>query len=323
MDYLYQSWKWLKLQAVESLEAPLLFLRSKDKKLSHESGDLLKRILWSYTRLIRNVNGWNKIHSIAAPNGINHSVSLEVYANKDEDVAVDDGTIDWQIRQNDADDDDLNSFSQVGEVTQFRSAMKCFYEPMARRAMPVEKQVAIAVYFLVNKGSYVNIATIFGVGKSRACKTIIQLVLLNKTVYLGNYRKLAWLCTLLIATCTFPLPLQVVAVFGAMGFPQVIRAVDGCHCNIISLVHQGGQFINRKQRYSMLLQGTCDRTGRFIDLVTGWVGSNHDSFVLWSSRIYSTLRAGVCVPRKITVTIFRRQVGPLLLADAVYPLSHG
>ncbi|KAH0628586.1 hypothetical protein JD844_009929 [Phrynosoma platyrhinos] len=112
--------------------------------------------------------------------------------------------------------------------------------------MPVKKQVAIAVYFLVHKGSYVTIATIFGAGKSTACKAIIQvviameLVLLKKTVFLGDYRK-------------------VMDGFEAMGFSQVIGAVDSCHCNIISPVHQGGQFINRKQRYSM--QGTCDHTG--------------------------------------------------------------
>ncbi|KAH0629060.1 hypothetical protein JD844_010834 [Phrynosoma platyrhinos] len=122
--------------------------------------------------------------------------------------------------------------------------------------MPVEEQVAIAVYFLAHKGSYVTIATIFGVGKSTACKAISQVViamelLLKKTVYLGDYRK-------------------VMDGFEVMQFPQVIGAVDGCHCNIISPVRQGGQFINKKQRYSMLLQGTCDHTGRFIDLVTGW-----------------------------------------------------
>ncbi|KAH0631031.1 hypothetical protein JD844_004514 [Phrynosoma platyrhinos] len=186
--------------------------------------------------------------------------ALEVYVDEDEDVTVDDGTIDWQMKQND-DDDDLNSFSCVGSDT--------------------------------------IIATIFGVGKSTSYNAIIlvviamELVLLKKTVYLGDCRKLSYLCTLLVATCTFPLPLQVMAGFEVMGFPQVIIAVDGCHCNIISSVHQGDQFINRKQRYSMLLQGTCDHTGRFIDLVMGWVGSYHDSFFLWTSSIYSALTVGV------------------------------
>ncbi|KAH0616026.1 hypothetical protein JD844_026796 [Phrynosoma platyrhinos] len=135
--------------------------------------------------------------------------------------------------------------------------------------MPVEKQVATVVYFLVHKGSYGTIATIFGVAKSTACKDIIHVVivmefmLLKKTVYLGDYRK-------------------VMEGIEGMEFSQVIEAVDGCHCNIISPVHQGGQFINRKQRYFMLLQRTCDHIGRFIDLVTGWSGSNHDSFFLWT-----------------------------------------
>ncbi|KAH0616395.1 hypothetical protein JD844_027452 [Phrynosoma platyrhinos] len=176
------------------------------------------------------------------------------------------------------------------------------------RALSVEKRVAIAVYFLADKGFYVTIATIFGVGKSTASRAIIQVViamelmLLKKTVYLGDYRK-------------------VIAGFETKGFPQVIEAVDGCHCNLISPVYQSSQFIKRKQRYPMLLQGTCDHSGRFIDLVTGWARSNYDSFVFRSSPVYDTLRAGAYVPRKPTVTIFGRQVGPLLLADVAYPIK--
>ncbi|KAH0617672.1 hypothetical protein JD844_016140 [Phrynosoma platyrhinos] len=92
--------------------------------------------------------------------------------------------------------------------------------------MPVEKQVAIAVHFLVHKGSSARIATIFGVGKPTACKAIIQvviimeLVLLKKTVYLRDCRKM-------------------MEGFEAIGFPQVTGAIDGCHCNIISPVSQG------------------------------------------------------------------------------------
>ncbi|KAH0624896.1 hypothetical protein JD844_032790 [Phrynosoma platyrhinos] len=43
---------------------------------------------------------------------------MEVYVDEDEDVAVDDGTADWQMRQDDDDDDDdddLNLFSYVEE----------------------------------------------------------------------------------------------------------------------------------------------------------------------------------------------------------------
>ncbi|KAH0624460.1 hypothetical protein JD844_031918 [Phrynosoma platyrhinos] len=134
------------------------------------------------------------MRKLGSANFLKKKSVLEVYVNEDEDVAVDDRTVDWQMRGND--DGALNSFSYVGVVTRFRSAMQCFYEPMPRRwTMPVEKQIAIAVYFLAHKGSYVTIATIFGVGKSTGCKAITQvviameLVLLKKIVYLGDYRK--------------------------------------------------------------------------------------------------------------------------------------
>ncbi|KAH0622025.1 hypothetical protein JD844_023912 [Phrynosoma platyrhinos] len=115
--------------------------------------------------------------------------------------------------------------------------------------------------------------------------------------------------------------LQVMAGFEEMGFLQVIGIVDGCHCEIIAPMHQGGQFINRKNRYSMLLQGTCNHTGHFIDIPGGGGSeSNHDSFVFRNSGICEALRASVYVPENPTVTIFGRQVGSLLVADAAYPI---
>ncbi|XP_042303232.1 uncharacterized protein LOC121920224 isoform X2 [Sceloporus undulatus] len=64
-----------------------------------------------------------------------------------------------------------------------------------RKAVLVEKQIAMAIMYLAHKGSYATVATFFGVGKSTAYKAIIQvflcmeMVLLRRAVYLGDYRQ--------------------------------------------------------------------------------------------------------------------------------------
>ncbi|XP_042301689.1 protein ANTAGONIST OF LIKE HETEROCHROMATIN PROTEIN 1-like [Sceloporus undulatus] len=177
-----------------------------------------------------------------------------------------------------------------------------------RKAVPVDKQVAMAILYLCHKGSYSTVATFFGVGKSTAYKVIIQvllcmeMVLLRRAVYLGDYRK-------------------VMDGFAELGFPQVVGAIDGCHIKITAPVHEDAQYINRKQQHSMILQGTCDQTGRFIDIVTGYAGSNHDTFVAKESPIFHALKAGIYIPGCPTLTIAGKQVGPILLGDGDYPIK--
>ncbi|XP_042299789.1 protein ANTAGONIST OF LIKE HETEROCHROMATIN PROTEIN 1-like [Sceloporus undulatus] len=177
-----------------------------------------------------------------------------------------------------------------------------------RKAVPVEKQIAMAVFYLAHGGSYATVGTFFGVGKSTAYKAIIQvflcmeMVLLRRAVYLGDYRK-------------------IMSGFEALGFPQVIGAIDGCHITIKAPAHEGAQYINRKQQHSMILQVTCDHNGKYIDLYCGHSGINHDSFVLQESSIYHALKAGLYVPGCPTLTIKGQQVGPLLLGDSGYPIK--
>ncbi|XP_042326669.1 protein ANTAGONIST OF LIKE HETEROCHROMATIN PROTEIN 1-like isoform X2 [Sceloporus undulatus] len=177
-----------------------------------------------------------------------------------------------------------------------------------KRAVPVDKQVAMTIYFLANGDSFSTVATYFGVEKSTACKAILQvvtameMVLLRKAVYLGDYRK-------------------VMAGFEALGFPQAIGAVDGCRVRIVPPVEPGAEFTNRKPPFSMVLLGTCDHTGRFTDVLIGWPASNHYSFILRTSGTYNAMRAGVFISERPSLTIAGKQVGPLLLADVNYPLK--
>lgn len=52
----------------------------------------------------------------------------------------------------------------------------------------------------------------------------------------------------------------------ATGLPHHICAVDGTYTMIYSLGAHGAEFINRKSTYSVLMQGTTNHMGCFIDV---------------------------------------------------------
>lgn len=61
---------------------------------------------------------------------------------------------------------------------------------------------------------------------------------------------------------------------------MVIGAIDGSHIAIKAPHVNHEDYFNRKQNYSINLQGVVDATGKFIDVSTGWPGSIHDARVL-------------------------------------------
>ena len=44
-------------------------------------------------------------------------------------------------------------------------------------------------------------------------------------------------------------------------------------------------FVNRKNYHSINVQGVCDEKLRFINIVSKWPGSTHDSFILENSAL--------------------------------------
>ncbi|CAH3153985.1 unnamed protein product [Porites lobata] len=86
-----------------------------------------------------------------------------------------------------------------------------------------------------------------------------------------------------------------------------------------AIIRRKDDYFNRKQNYSINLQGTVDGTGMFIDVSTGWPGSMHDARVLRLSSLYSKATDGEILsqPEKSSEGI---AVRPLLLGDSAYPL---
>ncbi|XP_060103238.1 putative nuclease HARBI1 [Heteronotia binoei] len=176
-----------------------------------------------------------------------------------------------------------------------------------RTAVSVEERVAVALWWFANTTNYRLVGNQFGLARSTVAGIVaevalaMELKLLKKTVHLGQHE-------------------QIIAGFAAMGFPQAIGAVDGCHVAIRAPPGQANEYINRKKFYSVLLQGTVDHRGRFTDVVIGHSGKNHDAHVLRCSNLIDLMDAGVWVRGNPTITINGVHVPPVILADSAYPL---
>ncbi|XP_044597231.1 putative nuclease HARBI1 isoform X2 [Cotesia glomerata] len=75
----------------------------------------------------------------------------------------------------------------------------------------------------------------------------------------------------------------------AGGFPGIVGAIDGCHISIRQPPGNANDYYNRKGSHSIILQGTCDHNGKFIDVLIGRPGRAHDSPVFRSSPLYEKI----------------------------------
>ncbi|XP_042308895.1 uncharacterized protein LOC121922960 isoform X1 [Sceloporus undulatus] len=197
-----------------------------------------------------------------------------------------------------------NTFFQIVELLRPKVQKQ---DTIMRRAIPVEERLAITLWVLANRCSCRRVAQQFGVGRSTVSNIFMEvilsmeMVLLPRTIFLGNVQ-------------------EIMEGFSELGFPQVVGAVDGCHCQILLPVRQGGEFIIHKHTYPVLLQATADHTGRFLDVEIGWSDQDHDSHIIRNSAIYKAMEAGTFVPGNPTITVLGQQVGPLLLSDSDYPI---
>ncbi|XP_049446958.1 putative nuclease HARBI1 [Epinephelus fuscoguttatus] len=67
------------------------------------------------------------------------------------------------------------------------------------------------------------------------------------------------------------------------GIDGIIGAIDGCHIKLQRPPIRGGDYLNRKRYYSVVLQGMVDGRGTFRDIFVGAPGRVHDSRILRKS----------------------------------------
>ncbi|XP_054842101.1 uncharacterized protein LOC129334205 [Eublepharis macularius] len=177
-----------------------------------------------------------------------------------------------------------------------------------RQPIPVEKRVAIAIWYLANANCYREVREQFGVGLSTVGEIVLEvccameLDLLRKTVCLGDEVT------------------KIMDGFAHLGFPHCVGAIDSMHILIRAPRGRTDEYGNFKKHYSILLQGTVDHSGRFINAEVGWSGRTRGAFVFCNSTLCTAMDAGVFVPGNPTIEINGVQVPALMVADGAYPI---
>ncbi|XP_068686411.1 putative nuclease HARBI1 [Montipora foliosa] len=72
------------------------------------------------------------------------------------------------------------------------------------------------------------------------------------------------------------------------GIPGIVGAIDGTLIQIRAPLHDSESYVCRKKFYALQLQVVCDDNLMFLDAMTGWPGSVHDSRVLRNSNLFAT-----------------------------------
>ena len=185
-------------------------------------------------------------------------------------------------------------------------------DTIMRNAIPVEQRVALTFWFLSKTTGmdYRTIAHLFGVSKSSVCfikkqvRTPIMQSLLPKYVRFPSQ------------TCLK----DVVDGFQhKWGFPQCAGVVDGTHIPIVSPQVYPADYFNRKDWHSIIIQGTVNHLGVFVDVYIGWPGHVHDACVFSNSTLYQKGQEKSLLP-PWTKCLVGADVPLVILGDPACPL---
>jgi len=181
-----------------------------------------------------------------------------------------------------------------------------------RDVIPLEKRVAIALYYLKDQGSLLMTGNTFGIAKSTTSVVIQEIcgILAEKIapelISFPNSK-----ADVEKSSCMF---------LERFGFPQVIGCVDGTHIPIRQPSENAHDYFSYKMCYSINCQAICDAYGKFIDVEIKWPGSVHDARVFANCEVQKNLSAGNFKLFHKELLDGREYVPQLLLGDPAYPL---
>ena len=179
-----------------------------------------------------------------------------------------------------------------------------------RRAISVEKRVAVALWRLATNVEYRSIGHLFGISRSTACVIVHEVCSAINTVLTPIYIKIP----------TEQQLKETIDLFEKKwGFPQCAGAIDGSHIPIIAPTECHTDYFNRKGWHSIILQGVVGPTYKFWDINVGWPGRVHDARVFSRSSLYKRASEGSLFPR-MDREIDGVNVPILLIGDPAYPL---
>ncbi|XP_031327812.1 putative nuclease HARBI1 isoform X1 [Photinus pyralis] len=163
--------------------------------------------------------------------------------------------------------------------------------------VPGDKQLYVTLWTLANKDSYREVGNLFGLSKSTV-NFIFHKVCKLLTECRNDFIK--W------PTAVEQTDIKRY-VHSVHRFPNTVGFIDGCHIQIKAPSNNPTDFYNRKDVHSIVLQGTCDHTLKFIDIYLGQTGRSHDARVFRESPLSDVLNQ--VVPSNCHI-----------LGDSAYPL---
>ena len=179
-------------------------------------------------------------------------------------------------------------------------------DTVMRKPVTAEIQVAVALYYLSDEGRLRKVPNAFDLSRS-CCSIIVRRVSFAITKHL---------CPLYIK-----LPMteesvkeKVFKFFNGFSVPQCLGAIDGTHVEIKQPLLNSSVYINRKSRFTLNVQASCDYRCCFMDVVVKWPGSVHDARKFANS---STKNGIIPLCRS---KVLDNEVPVFIIGDPAYPL---
>ncbi|XP_018793999.1 PREDICTED: putative nuclease HARBI1 [Bactrocera latifrons] len=178
-----------------------------------------------------------------------------------------------------------------------------------RKAIQLEKRIAIALYALGYTAEYRSIGNMFGIGKSTVCSILIDFCLE------------VWRCLWSLYLKKFPMNeiqlREYLNSFESLGFPQVLGAIDGCHIDVRPAAEDAVDYYNYKGWYSTVLLALVDARCRFIYINVGSPGRCNDSSIFERSSLKREL-AQSTIFKDMSRQISSVNVPLVLLGDSAF-----
>ena len=103
--------------------------------------------------------------------------------------------------------------------------------------------------------------------------------------------------------------------------PQVVGAIDVTHVQILAPSNESRvDYFNRKQKYTVVNQGVVGVNLIFLDFVSGFPESIHDSRALRATELFRKAEANEVLNIPVKV-VHNMNVRPIILGDGAYPIS--
>ncbi|XP_012161742.1 protein ALP1-like [Ceratitis capitata] len=150
-----------------------------------------------------------------------------------------------------------------------------------RKAITLEKRIAIALYALGSSAEYRTVASLFGVSNSSVCRIVREFCAAVWNALKPNYLNYFPLTETVAQT--------IVNDFNNMGFPQCIGALDGCHIEVKPKKEDAVDYYNYKGWYSVVLLALVDSRYRFLYINVGSPGRCNDSGIYERSSLKAEL----------------------------------